>query len=158
VHPGHIVCKGDIPINPQGIKSLDAFKLLKDGEPLYLPNFGLETLHHVHAADVAGLFMAALKAAKPAFGQGFHAVSPRAVTLQGYANEAALWYGKKADLRFEPFDVWKKRVTQEESDQTYTHIAHSPNISGQKAKDLLGFTSKYTSYEAIKECISSFEL
>lgn len=53
VHPGHIVCPGDVPINPQGCKSLDAFRTLREGKTLYLPNFGMETLHHVHAEDVA---------------------------------------------------------------------------------------------------------
>ncbi|MDR1506486.1 MAG: NAD-dependent epimerase/dehydratase family protein [Treponema sp.] len=158
IHPGHIVCPGDIPINPQGSKSLDAYKILKAGDPLYLPNFGLETIHHVHAADVAGIYMAALKTGKPSFGEGFHAVSPRAVTLQGFAKEVALWYGKKADIRFEPFEIWKKRVPSGESEETYSHITHSPNLSMQKAKDLLAFVPKYTSYEAIKECLASFGL
>ena len=158
IHPGHIVCPGDIPINPQGNKSLEVYKTLKAGEPLYLANFGLETIHHVHAADVAELFMAALKAGKPSFGQGFHAVSPRAVTLQGYAKEVSAWYGKKADLKFEPFDIWKKRVSVTEADATYSHIMHSPNLSMQKAKDLLGFVPKYTSYEAVRECLKSFGL
>jgi nucleoside-diphosphate-sugar epimerase len=158
VHPGHIVCPGDIPINPQGCKSLSAFNTLKAGGILYLPNFGMETLHHVHAADVAGIFFAAVKAGKPSFGQGFHAVSLRAVTLWGYAQEAAGWYGRQADLRFEPFDTWKARVTPAEADDTLTHILHSPSGSMQKTKDLLNFTPLYSSYEAIRECLGSFEL
>lgn len=156
VHPGHIVCPGDIPINPQGFKSLSAFNKLKVGEPVYLPNFGMETLHHVHAEDVAGVFLAAINAGKPSFGQGFHATSSRAVTLWGYAMEVAGWYGKQADLRFEPFDEWKNRVSEEEAAATFTHISHSPSCSMEKAKRLLGFEPNHTSYEAIKECISSF--
>ena len=158
VHPGHIVCPGDVPINPQGFKSLSSFEMLKNAQPLYLPNFGMETLHHVHAQDVAGVFLAAINAKEPSYGQGFHAVSQRAVTLRGYAAQVASWYGKTADLRYEPFETWAKRVTQDEAEQTLTHILHSPSCSMQKAKDLLGFTPKHTSYEAIRECIASFGL
>ncbi|MDR1157558.1 MAG: NAD-dependent epimerase/dehydratase family protein [Oscillospiraceae bacterium] len=157
VHPGHIVCPGDVPINPQGCKSLDAFYTLRAGAPLYLPNFGMETLHHVHARDVAGVFLAAIRAGAPAFGQGFHAVSPRAVTLRGYALEAAGWYGRQADLRFEPYDVWKTRVSEEEAEATLSHIAHSPSASTEKAARLLGFAPRYTSFEAIRECLASLD-
>ncbi|MEL7604240.1 MAG: NAD-dependent epimerase/dehydratase family protein [Bacillota bacterium] len=158
VHPGHIVCPGDVPINPQGCKSLDAFKALKAGEPLYLPNFGMETLHHVHARDVAGVFMAAIRAGERSFGQGFHAVSERAVTLHGYATEAAGWYGRQAELRFEGFETWKERVSEEHAEQTYTHITHSPSGSMEKTKRVLGFEPEYTTYLAVRECIASFGL
>ncbi len=158
VHPGHIVCPGDIPINPQGFKSLSAFETLKAGEPLYLPNFGMETLHHVHAEDVAGVFFAAINTGKPSFGEGFHAVSPRAVTLHGYATEVASWFNKVPDLRYEPFDVFKNRVDEFEAAGTYEHIQHSPNCSMEKALRTLNFTPRHTSYEAIRECIASFGL
>lgn len=155
VHPGHIVCPGDVPINPQGCKSLKAFETLKNGQPLYLPNFGMETLHHVHAKDVAGVFFAAIEKGEASFGEGFHAVSPRAVTLRGYAQEAAGWYGQQADLHFEPYDQWKARVSEEEADATLTHIQHSPSGSMDKARRLLGFEPEFTSYEAVRQCLAS---
>lgn len=155
-HPGHIVCPGDVPINPQGCKSLEAFRTLRAGEPLCLPNFGMETLHHVHAKDVAGLVFAAIRAGEPSFGEGFHAVSPRAVTLAGYAQEAASWYGKEADLRFEPYDEWKRRMSEEDAASALTHMLHSPSGSMEKAARLLGFVPQYTSYAAVRECLQSF--
>jgi nucleoside-diphosphate-sugar epimerase len=158
VHPGHIVCPGDIPINPQGCKSLDAFRTLQSGEPLWIPNFGMETLHHVHAADVAGLFMAAVKAGRPSYGEGFHAVSPRALSLRGYAAAAAGWYGKEAELRFEPYDAWKNRVAPRDAETTLTHLLHSPSGSMEKARRLLGFNPAHGSLEAVRECLRSFGL
>jgi nucleoside-diphosphate-sugar epimerase len=158
IHPGHIVCPGDIPINPQGCKNLTAFTILKSGEALFLPNFGMETVHHVHAKDVASLFLAAIKAGKPSFGQGFHSVSPRAVSLRGYAEEVASWYGQVANLVFEPFDTWKNRVSEKDAQMTLSHILHSPSASMEKAKRLLGYDPKYTSFEAIKDCLASFKL
>jgi len=158
VHPGHIVCPGAIPINPQGFRTLSTFEKLKAGEPISLPNFGMETLHHVHASDVAGVFLAAIKAGKPSFGEGFHAVSPAAVTLYGYAIEAATWFGKEASLRFEPFDEWKKHFCEADVAETHEHIFRSPSCSMEKAKRVLDFTPKYSSYDAIRECIASLGL
>lgn len=76
VHPGHIVCPNTWPINPQAHKEPWVFDVLREGRPLALPDLGMGTLHHVHAADVAGVFLAAIRAGEPSFGQGFHAVSP----------------------------------------------------------------------------------
>ncbi len=156
VHPGHIVCPGDEPINPQGFKGLSTFGLLKEGKKVILPNFGMETVHHVHAKDVAGVFFAAIESGKISFGEGFHAVSPRAVTLRGYAIEAASWFGKEPSLAFEPFDRWKEHFTPAQGSATLTHILHAPGCSMQKAKDLLNFTPQYTSFEAVRECVRSF--
>ena len=158
VHPGHIVCPGDIPINPQGCKSLDAFRKLRDGEPITLPNLGMETLHHVHASDVAGVVFAALQAGEKAFGHGFHAVSPRAVTLWGYTQEAATWYGKTAEIICKPFDEWAKDMSEKDAAATLEHISHSPNGSMQKARELLGYEPKFTTFEAIRDCLKSFDL
>ncbi|MFV0399794.1 MAG: NAD-dependent epimerase/dehydratase family protein [Oscillospiraceae bacterium] len=158
VHPGHIVCAGDVPVGPQGFKSLGSFEALRDGKELWLPNFGMETLHHVHAEDVAGVFIAAIRAGKPAFGQGFHAVSPRAVTMRGYAEEAASWFGREAKLQFEPFEQWGKRFTPQEVAMASDHMLHSPSCSMEKAEKVLGFTPAHSSYSAIRECLESFDL
>ena len=158
VHPGHIVCPGDVPINPQGCKSLEAFRKLRDGEPITLPNLGMETLHHVHASDVAGVVCAAIQAGEKAFGQGFHAVSPRAVTLWGYTQEAASWYGKTADITLKPFPEWAKDMSAADAAATLEHISHSPNGSMSKAKELLGYEPRFTTYEAIRDCLKSFDL
>jgi len=158
VHPGHIVCPGDVPINPQGFKGLATFEALKRGDEVCLPNFGMETLHHVAAQDVAGVFRAAIAAGKPAFGEGFHAVSPRATTLRGYAIEAASWFGQEAELRFAPFDEWSRMVEPWQAAQTLEHITRSPSCSSAKAESVLGYRASVTSYEAVKDCLASFGL
>jgi len=157
VHPGHIICPGRPPVNPQGHDNLEVFETLRQGRPLYLPNFGMETLHHVHADDVAGVLMAAIRVGKPSFGEGFHAVSPRAVTLCGYAEEVSSWFGKEADLHFEPFEQWRKRVAASEGLETLDHITHSPCYSMEKAARILHFTPAHTTFESIRECLTSFK-
>ncbi len=152
LHPGHIVGEGWAPINPAGHRTLAIFADLANGREIALPNFGLETLH-VHADDVAQSFMRALECRSVALGESFHVVSPAALTLRGYAERMAAWFGREPRLRFLPFDEWKKSATEEESTFTWDHIAHSPNCSVAKAERLLNYRPRYTSFEAVVESV-----
>ncbi len=60
LHPGHIVGPGWAPVNPAGNFNVNVFSKLAQGEEISLPHFGLETVHHVHADDVAQAFERAL--------------------------------------------------------------------------------------------------
>lgn len=71
--------------------------MLAHGEELPLPNLGLETVHHVHGDDVAQAFMNALAYRSVSLGESFHVVSPAALTLRGYAESVADWFGKQQD-------------------------------------------------------------
>lgn len=153
IHPGHIVGPGHPPVNPQGNHNPKVFEALIHSEPVTIPNFGMETLHHVHARDVAGLFRAAIRGGSPSYGQSFHAVSAGAVTLRGFAKEVASWYGKEANLVFKPFDEFRKDVAEADANDTYEHIVRSPNHSMEKAKRLLGFAPSYSSFESVRESL-----
>ncbi len=158
IHPGHISGPGWAPINPAGNLNLEVFSRLARGEELCLPNFGLETLHHVHAADVAALFIRAMERPEQAIGQAFHAVSPRALTLRGYAEAAAGWFGKEAHLTFLPWETWRKTVSEEDAAITINHIERSPSCSMKKAAACLGFTPAHTSLETAREALLSLEV
>lgn len=151
LHPGHIVGEGWVPVNPQGNFNPQVFGRLARGEELALPNLGLETVHHVHADDVAQSFMRALANWSGAVGESFHVVSPKALTLRGYAEALASWFGHSPRLRFVPWVEWKKGVPEEDAAATWDHIAHSPSCSIEKARRLLGYEPRYTSLEAVRE-------
>src|SRR5215217_673471 len=102
LHPGHIVGPGWAPVNPAGNFDLTVFERLARGEELALPNLGMETVHHVHADDVAQAFMRSLDSWSVAVGESFHVVSPAALTLRGYAEAVAGWFGEPVRLRFLP--------------------------------------------------------
>ncbi len=53
LHPGHLVGPGWAPINPTGNFNFAVFADLARGNMVALPNLGNETVHHVHADDVA---------------------------------------------------------------------------------------------------------
>ena len=155
VHPGHIVCPNTWPINPQGHNEPWVFAHMRQGKRLTLPNLGMETLHHVHAADVAGVFLAAIRAGGRSFGQGYHAVSDRALTLRGYASQVYAWYGYEPRLDFLPVEEWGKGVSEHAYQQCLDHIRHSPSYSMEKAREQLGFLPKFSSLQAVRECLQS---
>lgn len=153
IHPGHIVGPGWAPLNPAGNFNLQDFSTLARGEALALPNFGLETVHHVHADDVAAMFMDAIANRNASIGESFHAVSEQALTLRGYAESMSRWFGREPKLTFAPFDVWAEGQTVEDAEATWEHIARSPNCSIAKARRLLGYTPRYTSLQAVQESV-----
>ena len=139
LHPGHIVGPGWLPINPAGNLNLDVFERLATGEPVLLPNVGLETLHHVHADDVAQAFDRAVDRRAAAIGESFHVTSERAITLRGYAEAVAGWYGREPNLELRSWESFREHVGQDAAEATWDHIAHSPSMSIDKARALLGY-------------------
>lgn len=154
LHPGHIVGPGWAPLNPAGHFNPDVFVKLAREEELILPNLGMETVHHVHADDVAQAFMQALDNWSLAMGESFHVVSPAALTLRGYAEAIAAWFGCSAKLRFAPWEEWKSTVSATEAADTWDHIAHSPCCSIAKAQRLLNYQPRYSSLAAVYESVS----
>ena len=153
LHPGHIVGPGWVPLNPAGYFNPEVFAKLARGEEVALPNLGMETVHHVHADDVAQIFMQALANRSNAVGESFHGVSAAAVTLRGYAEAMAAWFGQPANLRFLPWEEWQKTVSAQEAQATWDHIAHSPNCSIAKAQRLLDYRPRYSSLQAVQESV-----
>lgn len=155
VHPGHIVGPGWTPLNPAGNFNNQVFSILAAGHELALPNFGMETVHHVHADDVAQVFFGAICNWSAAVGESFHAVSPAAVTLRGYAEAMSAWFGKEPNLTFLPWPEWKARQPEEaDATATWEHIARSPSCSIAKAERLLGYRPRYSSFDAVREAVS----
>jgi nucleoside-diphosphate-sugar epimerase len=154
LHPGHIVGPGWAPLNPAGHFNPQVFAKLARGEEVVLPNLGLETVHHVHADDVAQSFMQALAHWSTAVGESFHVVSPQALSLRGYAEAVASWFGQPAHLRFVPREEFRGTVSAEEAQATWDHIAHSPNCSIAKAQRLLEYRPRYSSLQAVYEAVN----
>jgi nucleoside-diphosphate-sugar epimerase len=153
LHPGHIVGPGWAPVNPAGHFNPQVFTQLARGEELALPNLGMETVHHVHADDVAQAFQQASSSWSSAVGESFHVVSPAALSLRGYAEAVAAWYGRPARLRFVPWEEWRRGVSAEEAAATWAHIAHSPSCSIDKARRQIGYQPRYSSLQAVLEAV-----
>ena len=157
LHPGHLVGPGWNPVNPAGHFNPDVFRRIARGDVLVLPNDGMETVHHVHADDVAQAFELALTHPDNAVGESFHVVSPAPMTLRAYAEAMYAHFGKGPRLEFLPWEEWRHTVTEDEASATWDHIAHSPHGSIEKARQKLGYAPRYSSLDAVIESISSSE-
>jgi nucleoside-diphosphate-sugar epimerase len=151
--PGHIVGPGWAPLNPAGHFNPEIFWKIGRGEALVLPNFGLETVHHVHADDVAQVVMRAIATRANAVGEAFNAVSPQAINLRGYAEHMYRWFGHAPKLSYLPFEQWKAQQDPEEAQATWEHLARSPSHSIEKGQKLIGYQPRYSSLQAVEESV-----
>jgi nucleoside-diphosphate-sugar epimerase len=154
LHPGQVVGEGWWPLNPAGNFNPEVFAALSRGEELALPHFGLETVHHVHADDVAQAFCNAIRRPEVAVGQSYYVVSEAAVTLRGFAEEIARFFGTEPRLRFLPWDEWAGLVGVDDRSATWEHLARSPNHSTAKARVQLQYEPRYTSLAAVEESLT----
>lgn len=154
LHPGHLVGPGWAPINPTGNFNLEVFAALSRGDEIQMPNFGMETLNHVHAEDVARAFLLAMENRRQSMGHSFHVVAATATTMRWYAEEMAAWFGRPARIVYLPWDEWKITVSAKDAAVTEDHLRHSPNCSIEKARRLLGYEPHYTPLQAIQEAVS----
>ena len=153
--PGHIVGPGWVPISPYGNLDTEVFSTMARGEAIALPNFGMETLHHVHADDVAQFVLRAIANPSASVGETFNVVSEKALHLRGYAEAMFRWFGCEPKIRFQPFDEWKTGQTAEQAHDAWEHIARSSCMSIEKARRRLGYQPRYTSLAAIQEAVAA---
>jgi nucleoside-diphosphate-sugar epimerase len=151
LRPGHITGPGWPMINAVGNLDLDVWRRLATGQPLNMPNLGLETVHHVHADDVAQAFELALSHPDTARGNAYNVVSERAMTLRGIATAVAGWFGRQADLRCLPFEEFRTTTTDELADASWAHLVRSHSMSIDKARRDLGYAPRYTTLQAIAD-------
>lgn len=152
--PGHIVGEGWEPLNPAGNFNLAVFSRIKRGDALVLPNFGLETVHHVHADDVGQMVIRAIANRSASVGEAFNTVSPQAVNLRGYAEAIYRWFGHEPKLSYLPYEKWKDTQSAEDAEATWGHIARSPSHSVEKGRARLGYLPRYSSLEAVKQSLA----
>ncbi len=153
LHPGHISGPGWLPVAPTACHDLQALARCVRGEELVLPNLGMETVHHVHADDVAQGFERALTHWNQSVGESFFIVSPAALTLRGFAEGLAARFGKQARLRFLPFEQWQATVPADLREGAVAHVNHCTNVSIAKAARLLGYQPRYSSLDVVEESV-----
>jgi nucleoside-diphosphate-sugar epimerase len=153
LHPGHLVGTGWMPLNPAANFNPSVFADLAAGREIALPHLGRETLHHVHAGDVAQAFVKAMANWSNAFGESFHVVSPAALSMAGYAEAVAGWFGREPRIRFLPWEEWRSSVSEKDAKITWDHIARSPSCSIRKAERLIDYRPRYSSLEAVRESL-----
>ena len=157
IMPGQISGPGWTIMNPQATKDNSVFQKIADGEEIYLPNFGMETLHHVHAYDVAQMFTKAITHRTNALGECFHAVASQSMTLYGYAKALYRFFNKEPKIKFLSWEKFCEYLNNDAYiDDCYHHIARSGHYSIEKAQKLLKYYPKYTTLETVEEAMKSY--
>ncbi|GAA0812878.1 hypothetical protein Sya03_54690 [Spirilliplanes yamanashiensis] len=153
LHPGHIVGPGWPPIGPLGNLDATVWHRLSAGQPVEIPGIGAEFLHHVHADDVAQAFEAAVTHRDAAAGREFAVVAPTALNVRGYADIAASWFGRTADLRPVTWDDFRGRTDPEHAEASWDHLVRSHCFGIATARTLLGYAPRYQPEDAILESV-----
>jgi nucleoside-diphosphate-sugar epimerase len=157
LRPGHISGPGWPIINPAGNVDLGVWERLARGERLALPDLGLGLLHHVHADDVAQAFQLAIERGTDAgaglSGRAYHVTSERALTLRGFAEAAAAWFERPAQLDLVPWAEFAASAGDEHAATTLDHVSRSHAVSIERARAELGYRPRYTSLEAAREAV-----
>lgn len=157
IKPGHISGPGWIIINPLGNKDTGVFQDIADGKEICLPNFGMETLHHIHANDVAQMFMDAIANRNRALGESFIAVADDSMTLYGYAKAMYRFFNREPRIKFLAWEQWCEYMKDEEQIRTtYNHIARSGYFSNEKAKRLLDYHPRYSVLDTVEESVRGY--
>ena len=153
LHPGHIVGPGWHPIGPLGNLDPAVWRKLSAGLPIDVPGIGAEFLHHVHADDVAQAFEAAVTHRDAAAGEDFSVVAPSALNVRGYAQTAASWFGRSAELRTVTWEEFRAGTDAEAAQASWEHLVRSHVFSIDKARRLLGYSPRYEPDEAVLESV-----
>jgi nucleoside-diphosphate-sugar epimerase len=155
IHPGHISGPGWAPVGPLGNLDPQVWQVLAAGGELQMPGFGAELLSHVHADDVAQLFHLATEHRDAARAQMFHATAATALTVRGFAELAARWFGRSANLTSVSWDTFRRNTSPEYAQQSWEHLVRSQHVSIDKAKELLGYRPAHAPEDAARAGVES---
>ncbi|KRE68113.1 MULTISPECIES: NAD-dependent epimerase/dehydratase family protein [Micrococcaceae] len=153
LHPGHIVGPGWHPVGPLGNLDPSVWQTLSAGQPLRIPGSGAELMHHVHADDVAQAFEKAIAQREAAAGEDFNIVAPTALTVRGYADIAAAWFGHAAVLETVTWDRFRENTSRDYAESSWGHLYRSHCFSIEKAASVLGYAPRYEPEQAVFESI-----
>ncbi|MGN8024773.1 NAD-dependent epimerase/dehydratase family protein [Microbacterium sp. 22242] len=154
IHPGHIVGPGWHPTGPLGNINPAVWQAVSAGDTVQVPGSGTESMHHVHADDVAQAFQLAVDNRETAAGEDFNIVAPTALTVRGYLEIASGWFGQSVSMESISWDDYRATVTEEDyAPQSWGHLHRSHVFSIEKAKRLLGYAPAYEPEQAILESV-----
>ncbi len=163
IHPGHISGRKWLPIDPQGTRNgVGVYEKLARGEVVHLSRAGQETIHHVHADDLAQLFESAMVNRQAAVGEAFSGVAAYAMSLVGCCEFVARLFGREANLEFVSDAEMERVMGAGAWAVTKDHVDHAPCCSIEKGRKLLGYEPRFTPeqifVEAIEYLLESGEL
>lgn len=149
IRPTHITGPGKSFVTPFGDHDVGTLQRIIDGEEIILLDGGFSTLHHVHPQDVAELFFMALENPKKSVGESFNSGGRYAMTFFGLAELLFGLVGKPMRVRLMLLEEYSNQFGYPE--EAAMHVRQGCCVSMEKAKEILGFTPRYTPEGAVME-------
>lgn len=156
VHPGHVCGQNWLPVGPQGNKDSTVFEKIKNGEKIFLPDGGDFYLQHVHSIDVSRLIKAVIENDK-SNGEAFNVACDQPISLKDYATLIYKYYNKDPLIEYLEYEDFLSSLDPYHSKISKEHIDKSPNVSVNKAKQILNFSPIYSEKDIIIECLNNLE-
>lgn len=153
LHPGHIVGPGWHPVGPLGNFDPSVWQKIAAGQPLQIPGGGAELMHHVHADDLAQAFEKTIQRREAAAGEDFNIVAPSALTVRGYMEIAASWFGREPHSEMVSWKDFRETTTPEHADTSWAHLSRNHCLTIEKARSLLGYAPRYEPEQAVREAL-----
>jgi nucleoside-diphosphate-sugar epimerase len=153
LHPGHISGPGWHIVTPLGNLDPTVWQTLASGAVLDIPGLGAEMLAHVHADDVAQAFELAVEHRDQAAGESFHVTAATSLTVRGFAQIAAGWFGQAASLRSVSWSEFRAGMADHHAEASWEHLSRSHHMSIEKARQLLGYRPAYQPDAAAQEAV-----
>lgn len=153
LHPGHISGPGWVPIGPLGNLDTSVVTLLSAGEVVEVPGLGAEAMAHVHADDVAQAFQLAVEHREQAVGAALFVTAPTALTVRGYAQLVASWFGQEARLESVSWDRFRASTDPEHADASWAHLSRSQVFSTDETRRVLGYEPAYTAEATVLDAL-----
>ncbi|MDO8105674.1 NAD(P)-dependent oxidoreductase [Isoptericola sp. b441] len=153
LHPGHISGPGWVPIGPTGNLDTSVWTTLSAGLPLQVPGLGAETMHHVHADDVAQAFERALAHRDAAAGEDFFITAPDAWSVRGYAELGASWFGQRAHLESVTWEQFRAGLSAQDGEASWEHLVRSHVFTIDKARRLIGYDPQHSAGQTVLDAV-----
>lgn len=140
-------------VGPVGNLDETLWTALSSGRTIDVPGSGTETLHHVHADDVAQAFERAVENRDAAAGEDFNIVAPTALSVRGYIDIGSGWFGGVSAMRSVSRTHFREQTTAEHADVSRSHLERSQVFSIDKARARLGYAPHCEPEAAILESV-----
>lgn len=155
VMPPNICGPGKTPIDQFGGRSLSAHKAMKAGEKVYLPNGPEALIGPCDAEDLATLFRLVCENREKSAGELFNGGSAYSLTATEFIKAYGTIYGKEIPIEYLSWDKYKGEINPDLGSWWHFYAHMLPDIS--KARNLLGYTPKYTPEQTMARAVEWME-
>jgi len=156
IHPTHITGPGKPFITPFGDNNLKTLQDIINEKEIFLLDGGFSTLHHVHPADIAFLFLRCIEEKDYTIGECFNCGATHALTFFGLGQYLA----QLLDVDFHYRNISLEEYTEKFGFPAMAadHVRQGCCVSMSKSFEMLNFSPRYSPEDAVREALNDLIL